>query len=132
MNYETCKIQWSINVTEIIEDFAPLTSTQALTTSPVSRTSPQFGQDDILYFGTQTHALMVAIDRLTGKTLGVAQINPHPLACLTMSPTVANVTDDNDNPVQEVIFIGAASQEEVASDQIPGYMCCSFVSCTPC
>jgi hypothetical protein len=128
MNYRTCKIQWSINVTKLIEDFAPITSPQALTSSPVSRTSPQFGQDDVLYFGTQTHALIVAVDRLTGMTLGVSQINAHPLACLTMSPTVANVTDDNDGPLQEVLFIGAASLEEAATVVIPGYSCCSFVS----
>ncbi|KAK4978314.1 hypothetical protein LTR66_004505 [Elasticomyces elasticus] len=116
LHYETCRVQWQINVTELIIGFAPLSLAQQLTSSPVSRTSPQI-DGEVLYFGTLNHALLFAVDINTGTTLGSIQINPHPLAVLTMSPTVYN----------GLVLIGAASQEEVAAGTIPGYQCCSFV-----
>jgi outer membrane protein assembly factor BamB len=127
-NYRTCETKWTINVTEIIQSFAPITSDQLLASQAVSRTSPTFDSHGVLYFGTQIHALLIAVDRLTGKTLGISQINNHPMAIVTMSPTVANVTSHpNMGALQEALFIGAASGEEAAAETVPGYVCCSFV-----
>src|SRR5579871_3721284 len=116
LNYVTCDVLWQINVTDIIMGYAPLSKAQAVITSPVSRTSPQL-DGDVLFFGTQTHALCVAVDRHSGKTLGSIQINTHPLAVVTMSPTV----------YRGKIFLGASSAEEGAELLVPGYQCCSFV-----
>ncbi|OCK76367.1 Quino protein alcohol dehydrogenase-like protein [Lepidopterella palustris CBS 459.81] len=116
LNYVTCTVQWEVNVTDIITGFAPLTATQTAVTIPVSRTSPQV-DGDVLYFATQTHALLIAVNRLSGKILGMIQINEHPLAISTTSPTVYNGT----------VFVGASSAEESAADLVPGYQCCSFI-----
>ncbi|OCL13369.1 Quino protein alcohol dehydrogenase-like protein, partial [Glonium stellatum] len=115
LNYVTCVVQWEINVTTIVHDYAPLTKVQAEATNPISRTSPQI-DDDVLYFGTQTHALIVAVSLSSGQTLGVIQINPHPVAVLTMSPTFFN----------SILFVGASSLEEGAANSVSGYQCCSF------
>jgi hypothetical protein len=105
---------WSINVTDIIYQYAPVTADQLMTNSPVSRTSPQVDSDaGIVYFGTGIHALMVAVCLQDGTLHDVIQINPHPHATLTMSSTLYN----------EEIFIGSSSVEEVAADVVPGYIC---------
>lgn len=116
LNYKTCVTQWQLNVTALVTAFAPLTATQKAVAAPVSRTSPQI-ENGVLYFGTLAHALLFAVRADTGVVLGSIQINPHPLAVLTMSPTAYNGR----------IFIGASSQEETAADAVPGYACCTFV-----
>lgn len=116
LDYTTCKIIWQINVTAIIFDYAPLTDLQKKVTRPISRTSPQI-DGDVLYFATLTHALTVAVNRITGKVLGTIRINSHPLAVVTMSPTFYDGK----------LFIGASSTEGEASSSQPGYVCCSFV-----
>ena len=117
LNYVTCTVQWQINVTDIIVQFAPLTALQAphVLLDPVSRTSPQI-DGNILYFGTVTHALLVAVDRTTGHVLATKQINSHPVACITQALTLYN----------GYIFIGASSREESAVT-VTGYQCCSFI-----
>ncbi|RFU33222.1 hypothetical protein B7463_g3145, partial [Scytalidium lignicola] len=115
VNYLTCKVQWQINITSLIEEYLPITGTATIT-KHVSRSSPQI-DGDTLFFGTITHALIVAINRHTGQVLGQVQVNPHPLAILTTSPTFY------DNK----LFVGAASLEETGADHIPDYPCCSFV-----
>ncbi|KAJ8103655.1 Quino protein alcohol dehydrogenase-like protein [Lipomyces tetrasporus] len=116
LNYVTCAVQWQINVTDIVWGFAPLSEVQANVTSAVSRTSPQL-DGDVLFFGTHAHALLVAVNRHSGTMLGVVQINTHPLAIVTMSPTV----------YEGKVFAGSSSMEESAASVIPGYQCCSFV-----
>lgn len=117
LNYATCSIQWQINVTQLIVNYAPLNALQqpALLIDPVSRTSPQI-DGDYLYFGTVTHALLVAVNRNTGKVLGMIQIHNHPVASITQAPTFWGGN----------IFVGSSSREESAVD-IPGYQCCSFI-----
>ncbi|GJN78730.1 hypothetical protein PLIIFM63780_002239 [Purpureocillium lilacinum] len=115
LNYETCTVRWQINVTKIVTDFAPITGTE-FTTSPVSRTSPAI-DGDVLYFGTQSHALVVAVDRDNGNVLGIQQLNPHPQAVITQSPTFYDGR----------VFVGASSEEEAAAANIPDYPCCSFI-----
>jgi outer membrane protein assembly factor BamB len=115
LDYTSCKIVWEIDVKAIILQFGALSDLQVNATNPVSRTSPQI-DGNVLYFGTQSHALLVAVDLATGATLGTFQINPHPLAIITVSPTVYKGT----------IFVGTSSQEEVGAEY-PGYECCSFI-----
>jgi hypothetical protein len=116
LNYKTCKVQWTVNVTNIIHEYAPVTDLQNKVLQVASRSSPQI-DGNTLYFTTLVHALLVAVDLSTGAKLAVIQINPHPVAILTQSPTVYN----------HRIFIGASSSEESAIDIIPNYPCCSFL-----
>lgn len=118
LNYVTCSVQWQINVTDVVHKLAPLTALQLNATLPFSRTSSQI-DGNVLYFGTQSHALLLAVNLATSATLDVVQINSHELAIVTMSPTAYD----------GVVYVGAASQEEVAS-LLPisfGYKCCSFI-----
>ncbi|KAI7779542.1 Quino protein alcohol dehydrogenase-like protein [Diaporthe eres] len=115
LNFHTCETVWKINVTTIVEGFAPISDFQAQTTRPVSRTSPQI-DGNTLYFGTLTHALIVAVDKRNGSTLGVIQIDATPVAVITMSPTFFDGK----------LFVGTSSVETSVT-RLPGYQCCSFV-----
>jgi len=118
LDYVKCAVQWQINVTDIIVKFAPLSlplQQPGLLVDPVSRTSPQV-DGDVLYFGTVTHALMVAVNRSTGKVLATKQVNDHPVAGITQAPTLYGGS----------IFVGSSSREESAA-AIAGYQCCSFI-----
>jgi outer membrane protein assembly factor BamB len=115
LDYAACTVKWQISVTDIITGFAPLTDVQKNTTLPVSRTSPQI-YGNVLYFGTQSNALLVAVNLNTGALLGTIQVNPHPMAIITVSPTIYDGK----------IFVGTSSQEEVGA-KLPGYQCCSFI-----
>lgn len=115
LNYRTCDVIWRLNVTALVLNYAPLTPEQSLT-NPVSRTSPQL-DNGILYIGTLAHALLVAVDARTGSVLDMLNINPHPQAIITMSPTV----------YRGRVFVGTSSEEETAAALVPGYTCCSFV-----
>ncbi|KAK0704002.1 quinon protein alcohol dehydrogenase-like superfamily, partial [Lasiosphaeria miniovina] len=114
LDYGSCRVLWRVNVTAIIYGFATPSAFQAQNTRPISRTSPQI-DGNVVYFGTLTHALVVAVDKATGRTLGTVQINPHPLAIVTMSPTFFDGK----------LLVGASSTEENVP-LIPGYHCCSF------
>lgn len=116
LNYKTCETIWELNITRIVEDFAPVTTDIASVTSAVSRTSP-FLQDGVLYLGTLIHALLLAVDTSNGALIAQIQINTHPTAVITQSPTVYN----------GLVLVGASSVEESAAAAIPGYQCCSFV-----
>lgn len=59
----------------------------------------------------------VAVDLRTGRTLGTTQINKHPFAIVTQSPSLYN----------GVLYTGTSSREESAVTSLPGYPCCSFV-----
>ncbi|KAF4624925.1 hypothetical protein G7Y89_g13243 [Cudoniella acicularis] len=115
LDFQSCRILWQINVTAIISNYAPIVGLVKNQTKPVSRTSPQI-DGDVVYFGTLTHAMIVAVNRLTGQTLGTIQINPHPFAVITMSPTFFDGK----------LFVGASSVEENLT-LLPTYVCCSFV-----
>ncbi|KAJ9149185.1 Quino protein alcohol dehydrogenase-like protein [Coniochaeta hoffmannii] len=125
LDYDKCQIKWEINVTSIIVNFAAPTPLQLqLINAPLSgglfssRTSPQIDtRTNVLYFATQLNALVVAADVDTGSLLGVKQINPHPAAVVTLSPTLH----------ENILYVGAASGEELAAGSVPGYQCCSFV-----
>jgi polyvinyl alcohol dehydrogenase (cytochrome) len=57
-----------------------------------------------------------AVDKLTGDLLWKTQVDPHPAAIITQSATVFD----------GVVYVGTASQEELWSAVIPGYVCCTF------
>jgi outer membrane protein assembly factor BamB len=116
LDYKTCTIKWQLNVTDVVVGYAPLTPAQQLFTSPASRGSPQV-YGDVVVFGTQAHALLVAADKYTGKVLDRIQLNAHELAVITMSPTV----------YEGNIFVGCSSLEEPGALFIPDYQCCSFI-----
>jgi outer membrane protein assembly factor BamB len=115
MDYHSCQIIWKINVTSIIQSYAPISAFQAQNTRPVSRTSPQI-DGNVVYFGTLTHALVIAVNRNNGATLGIVQISSNPVAVITMSPTLFDGK----------LFVGTSSVETSVT-KIPGYQCCSFV-----
>ena len=116
LDFHTCTTLWTINVTALIHAFAPVSAFQAQNVRPISRTSPQVDpHSDTVYFGTLTHALLVAVSKSTGATLAILQVNPHPLAIVTMSPTLF------DNR----LIVGSSSVEENVT-LLPGYRCCSF------
>ncbi|KAE9371610.1 Quino protein alcohol dehydrogenase-like protein [Stipitochalara longipes BDJ] len=87
LDYASCRVLWQINVTEIVANYAPYTEF-LFGPRPLSRTSPQ-------------------ID---------GNLNPHPMAVVTMSPTFFDGK----------LFVGASSVEENLTLN-PSYPCCSFV-----
>jgi outer membrane protein assembly factor BamB len=113
LDYKNCKVIWEVNVTALALQYgpSPFKYVQA-----ISRTSAAL-DDDVLYFGTQLHALLVAVDRKTGKVLSQIQMNSHPLAVITQSPTFW----------KGIVYVGCSSQEEAAAGLIPNYTCCSFI-----
>lgn len=113
LDYKSCSTLWEINVTSLVIAHGPTTFQYV---EAVSRTSAAL-DGPILYFGTQAHALVVAIDRTSGQIIDSIQLNSHPLAIITQSPTVW----------QGKIYVGCSSQEELASAIIPNYACCSFI-----
>ncbi|KAF2670487.1 Quino protein alcohol dehydrogenase-like protein [Microthyrium microscopicum] len=115
LNIGTCEYVWQINVAKIIYDFAIPNAEQQKNALPMSRTSPQI-DGDVLYFGTQCHALLVAVDLYSGELLATTQVNSHDLAIVTMSPTVYNGS----------IFVGTSSQEESATLD-PNFVCCNYI-----
>jgi hypothetical protein len=117
LNIGTCNYVWHVNVTEICEDEAPLSGFVLDNALPMSRTAPQIDLDrGILYFGTQAHAILVALNLTTGEMLGKVRVDDHPLAILTMSPTLY---DGN-------VYIGVSSLESSATVD-PTYPCCDFI-----
>jgi outer membrane protein assembly factor BamB len=115
VNYRTCTILWTRNITAIIADYKPITPFQTQNVKPISRSSPQVA-GGVVFVGTLTHALVVALDKTTGVTLAIQQLNTHPAAVLTMSPTFFDGR----------LYIGAASIEENLTLD-PSYRCCSFI-----
>lgn len=115
LDFVACRVRWQINVTDIVLAYKPMSKLQQGNVRPVSRTSPQI-DGHVVYFGTLTHALIVAVDRFSGGVLGMVQINSHPFAVVTMSPTFFDGK----------LFVGAASVEENLTLD-PAYKCCTFV-----
>ncbi|KAH8900653.1 Quino protein alcohol dehydrogenase-like protein [Thozetella sp. PMI_491] len=118
LDYVRCRVAWQLDVIDIITDFAPVTALQATILANVSRTSPQVDlANGALYFATQVHALAVAVDLASGNVLATAQVNAHPLAMVTTSPTLH----------KGLVLFGAASLEEAITLFVPEYPCCTFV-----
>ncbi|AEO70727.1 uncharacterized protein THITE_122540 [Thermothielavioides terrestris NRRL 8126] len=119
LNYSSCEVLWRINVTQVLVNFRAISALQLLVNTPISRTSPQIDTaNNVIYFGTQIHALLVAADLTSGTVLGVTQTNPHELATITTSPTFYD----------GLVIVGVSSGEEDAAFFSNGtYQCCSFI-----
>jgi polyvinyl alcohol dehydrogenase (cytochrome) len=59
---------------------------------------------------------VIALDKSTGATRWVTQVDTNPAAIITQSATIFD----------GVVYVGVASQEELLSAVVPGYVCCSF------
>jgi outer membrane protein assembly factor BamB len=116
VDYTSCAIIWQINVHNIILSFGPINTLITQVSSPASRSSPQI-DGSVLFFTTLASALLIAVDITTGNTLATTQVNTHPLAVVTMSPTFYNGT----------IYVGSSSQEEVIVGVDASYQCCDFI-----
>lgn len=114
LKYKTCQIVWQADISDIIDKFKPVTHPNI--TAVASRTTPVIN-GDVIYIGTLANALLIALDKKTGDTIDLLQINDHPFAILTMSPTVW----------KGILNIGVSSNEDVAAALVPGYHCCSFI-----
>ncbi|KAL8382634.1 hypothetical protein RB595_006425 [Gaeumannomyces hyphopodioides] len=113
LDYQTCSEVWSVNVTHIIEDFRPGPIENIK--SKVSRTTPALDKDgDVLFIGTLAHALVLAIDRRSGRLIDSIQLDNNPYAILTQSPTFYGGR----------LYAGVSSTESVVP---PGNACCSFI-----
>lgn len=73
--------------------------------------------DDLLFIGSQKSGHLYKYNALTGVFLGKVLLNPHRFAIVTMGGTIHG----------DYIYIGVASEEELMTAFIPGYVCCSFV-----
>ncbi|TKA72210.1 hypothetical protein B0A49_09824 [Cryomyces minteri] len=102
LNYETCQVQWTISVADII--------------TKATRGSIPVAIQSLIAAVSLQGALLVAVSRGTSALLDTVQINSHPLALITMSPTI----------YQGRVLIGGSSFEEAAAAFVPGYKCCSF------
>ncbi len=81
----------------------------------VSRTSPAVA-NDVVVFGSQAGAYLFAVNRQTGNLKWKVQLDAHPTAVVTQSPTI----------YKETVYVGVASLEEVLAGNIVGYPCCTF------
>ncbi|TLD18386.1 hypothetical protein PspLS_10061 [Pyricularia sp. CBS 133598] len=113
LDYKNCQKVWSVNVSRIIDDYRPGPVQNGK--AKVSRTTPTLGDDgETLYFGTIAHALVLAIDRKSGRLIDSLQLDANPFAILTQSPTFYDGR----------LYAGVSSSESAA---FPGHACCSFV-----
>jgi polyvinyl alcohol dehydrogenase (cytochrome) len=103
VNAATGAIVWSKSVAALVG-----------VTGAKSRTSPAVSGNSVI-IGTQLGAYLVSLDKNTGAVQWKTQLDAHPAAIITMSPTIQ----------AGVIYDGVASLEEnMATD--PNYVCCSF------
>ncbi|KAL8793209.1 MAG: hypothetical protein Q9195_004145 [Heterodermia aff. obscurata] len=116
LQYSGCRVLWQSNVTELGLQHGPISNLTSSLNQLRSRTTPALYKNT-LFIGTLANALLLAIDRRNGTLIDTYQISTHPLAILTMSPTVW----------QGKVFIGSSSNEEYGAAIIPGYKCCSFI-----
>lgn len=114
INYQTCHIIWQININAVVTAVHGDYGTGSLGAIK-SRTTP-VADGNVLYIGTLANALLLAIDKSSGRLMDTLQMHEHPQAILTMSPTLHEGS----------IYIGVSSQEESAANE-PGYVCCTFI-----
>src|SRR5262245_46344188 len=81
----------------------------------VSRTSPAVA-NDVVVFGSQAGAYLFAVNRQTGNLKWKTQLDAHPTAVVTQSPTI----------YRDTVYVGVASLEEVLAGNVAGYPCCTF------
>ena len=116
LSYRHCLVLWQMNISAIVTAYKPIPADFASYLFPASRTTP-VANHNVLFVGTLANALLLAIDQHSGRLLDQIQLNNHPVAIITMSPTFYDGK----------IFVGTASQEEYTAGVIAGYECCSFI-----
>ena len=84
-------------------------------TGAVSRTSPAVSGNSVV-FGTQKGARLVSVNKNTGNVNWVTQLDDHPMAIVTQSPTIYN----------GVVYDGVASLEENGVDCSASTNACYF------
>jgi polyvinyl alcohol dehydrogenase (cytochrome) len=80
-----------------------------------SRTSPAVA-GNLVILGSQAGAYLFALDRRTGDLRWKTQLDAHPTAVVTQSPTIH----------RGIAYVGVASLEEVVAGAVVGYPCCTF------
>jgi polyvinyl alcohol dehydrogenase (cytochrome) len=87
----------------------------------IARVSPAI-HDQELIIGDNVGAVLphagadiMAVDRATGNLLWITQVDAHPAAVITSSPTISGNT----------VLVGVSSLEEYFA-AVPGYVCCTF------
>jgi outer membrane protein assembly factor BamB len=90
LDYPNCQTLWELNITSLILQKKGNSSAIVATGAALgSRTTP-VSDGDVLYIGTLAHALVVAVDKLTGRVIDTLSISDQPLSMLTQSPTFYN------------------------------------------
>ena len=104
LNAATGAVIWQVNL-----------STLTGIPGEISRSTPTLAGSTLLV-GTQRGALMLAFNKDTGALLWRTQMDAHPFAVITQSPSVLN----------GVAYVGVSSIEEAIAGVVPGYVCCTF------
>ncbi|KAL5113787.1 hypothetical protein ACEQ8H_008323 [Pleosporales sp. CAS-2024a] len=111
LDYENCKTLWELNITELIVrekgDSAAIVATGA---ALAARTTP-VSDGHVLYIGTLARALLVAVEKDTGRVIDTLSIGRHPLSIITQSPTFYNGR----------LFVGLSTTESGAPSLDPSY-----------
>lgn len=108
LNYKTCQTIWETNATQVAMDFRTLDHKQKRIIFLTPRTSAVI-EGEIVFFSTQPWALALAINKRTGLLVDLLQLNPHPYAVITMSPTTYDGAQ----------YWGVSSREETAARKFP-------------
>jgi outer membrane protein assembly factor BamB len=108
LDYQNCETLWELNITSLILRENSTISPDLGT--PVSRTTP-VTDGDVLYIGTLARALVVAIEKSTGRVISMLSLSTHPSSILTQSPTIHAGT----------LFIGLSTTESGGPALLPNY-----------
>lgn len=114
LKYSTCEVIWQTDLSAIIQNF-DRSGTTGSALGKASRTTP-VTDGEVLYLGTQSKCLLLAIDIHTGAFLDALELHTHPWAIVTQSPTIYN----------GVIYSGVSSMEEATILFDTTWVCCSF------
>lgn len=104
LNSATGAVIWQVNIGTLVG-----------IPGAVSRTSPAVSGNSVV-FGTQAGAYLVSLNKNTGAANWVTQLDSHPMAIITASPTVYH----------GVVYDGVASVEENGVDCDASLNACHF------
>ncbi|KAL1595918.1 hypothetical protein SLS60_009608 [Paraconiothyrium brasiliense] len=111
LDYATCEEQWTLNVTELILKVKGNSDAVVATGGALASRSTPVADGDVLYLGTLARALVVAVNKKSGKVIDTLEIGNHPLAVLTQSPTV----------YKHRVFFGISTTESGVPAADPSY-----------
>ncbi|CAO2651850.1 Nn.00g001330.m01.CDS01 [Neocucurbitaria sp. VM-36] len=111
LDYRKCETRWELNVTELIlkekGDSSVIVATGA---ALAARTTP-VSDGEVLFIGTLARAILVAVDKKTGRVIDTLSFGRHPLSILTQSPTL----------YKGRLFIGVSTTESGPPSLDPSY-----------